>query len=84
MHTWDKTVHDAIVWLRDNKDKFKMEVFEPPYMCLTIPDRRYVDALEACFNPIQLKVCESSENVVSWYLSHTDIRGPMSRGSRHL
>ena len=53
---WDRDTHDAILWLRENRDKFKMEVFEPPLMVLTVPDRRFVNAVEACFNAAQLKV----------------------------
>lgn len=51
---------DAVVWLRNHQDKFKMEVFEPPMICCTVPDRRYTDAIEACFNQDQLKVCTTS------------------------
>ena len=53
---WDRDTHDAIVWLRNNRDKFKMEVFEPPIMVLTVPDKRFVNAVESCFNAPQLKV----------------------------
>lgn len=53
---WDRDTHDAILWLRENRDKFKMEVFEPPLMVLTVPDRRFVNAVEACFTAPQLKV----------------------------
>lgn len=53
---WDRDTHDAILWLRKNRDKFKMEVFEPPIMVLTVPDRRFVNAVESCFNAAQLKV----------------------------
>lgn len=56
MLKWDPDTHDAIVWLRQNKHRFKMEVFEPPFMCLNIKDRRYANAIEACFNANQLKV----------------------------
>ena len=33
-----------------------MEVFEPPFMCLSVKDRRYANAIEACFVGNQLKV----------------------------
>ena len=53
---WDRDTHDAILWLRENRNKFKMEVFEPPTMVLTVPDRRFANAVESCFNAAQLKV----------------------------
>ena len=56
MSRWDPDTHDAILWLRQNKNKFRMEVFEPPFMCLSVKDRRYANAVEACFAGNQLKV----------------------------
>lgn len=56
MSRWHKDTHDAILWLRANKQLFKMEVFEPPYMCMTVPDKRYQDAVEALMNSAQLRV----------------------------
>ena len=56
MSKWDPDTHDAILWLRRNKDKFRMEVFEPPFMSLSVKDRRYANAIEACFSGNQLKV----------------------------
>jgi len=53
----DQITHDAIEWVQNNKDKFKMEVFETPVMRLDIKDRRYASAVESCFNFNQLKVC---------------------------
>ena len=56
MGRWDRDTHDAIVWLRQNRDKFQQEVFEPPFMCLTVPNKNYVNAVETCFNAAQIKV----------------------------
>lgn len=53
---WDLDTHDAILWLRANKNKFQMEVFEPPFMCMTIKDRKFTNAIEACFSGPQIKV----------------------------
>jgi hypothetical protein len=47
---------DAVVWLRNNQEKFKMEVFEPPMICCTVPDKRFTNAVEACFTADHLKV----------------------------
>lgn len=56
MAKWDIDTHDAILWLRANKNKFRMEVFEPPFMSLSVKDRRYANAIEACFAGNQIKV----------------------------
>jgi hypothetical protein len=58
MGRWDHDTHDAIVWLRNNRDKFQQEVFEPPFMCLTVPNRSYASGVETCFNAAQIKVCK--------------------------
>jgi len=57
---WDRDMADAVVWLRNNQDKFKMEVFEPPMICCTVPDKRFINAVEACFTADHLKVCTLS------------------------
>lgn len=33
-----------------------MEVFEPPMICCSVSDKKYTNAVEACFNKTQLKV----------------------------
>ena len=53
---WDADAADAAEWLAKNQDKFKMEVFEPACLSLTVPDRQFSHAVEACFGPGQLKV----------------------------
>ena len=52
----DKDCADAVAWLRNNQDKFKMEVFEPPMLSCSVPDQRYTSAVEACFGFTQLRV----------------------------
>jgi hypothetical protein len=53
---WDKDTHDAVIWLRQNRDKFKQEIIEPPCLSLSVKDKRFTNAIEACFNANQLKV----------------------------
>ena len=53
---WDKDTHDAILWVRQNRNLFKMEVFETPFMRLNVKDKRYTNAVEACFSSTQLRV----------------------------
>jgi len=56
MERWDKDTHDAVVWVRSNRDKFRMEVFETPFMRLNVKDKRFTHAIEACFSANQMKV----------------------------
>jgi structural maintenance of chromosomes protein 5 len=62
---WDKDTYDAVVWLRqeENRKKFKAPIIEPPCLCLSVKDKRFTNAVEACFNANQLKVRGS----LSWY-----------------
>lgn len=46
----------VIKWLRANKHHFRMEIIEPAVVSLTVPNKEYVHAVEACFNITQLKV----------------------------
>ncbi|KAL6307041.1 P-loop containing nucleoside triphosphate hydrolase protein [Sparassis latifolia] len=52
---WDRDCADVVRWLRNNKQRFRMELFEPPMLCCTVPDKKYVHAVEACFNQTQMK-----------------------------
>lgn len=56
------------MWLREHKHLFKMQVFEPPCISLAVPNKPYTDAVETCFNAMQLKVglsillCDKSDS----------------------
>jgi hypothetical protein len=50
----------VINWLRSNQHRFRMEIIEPAVISLTVPNKSYVHAVEACFNITQLKVRLSS------------------------
>ncbi|KAF8237930.1 P-loop containing nucleoside triphosphate hydrolase protein [Tricholoma matsutake] len=82
---WDRDTHDAILWLRKNRDKFKMEVFEPPIMVLTVPDRRFVNAVESCFNAAQLKTfvaqCQEDMDTFNHYINDSPTLGRKTRVS---
>ena len=56
---WDKDCGDTVSWLRANRGRFRMEVFEPAMLSITIPDPRFIASVEACFNANQLKVCST-------------------------
>ncbi|KAG2138085.1 uncharacterized protein EDB93DRAFT_1106448 [Suillus bovinus] len=85
LRAWDRDMADAVVWLRNHQDKFKMEVFEPPMICCTVPDRRYTDAIEACFNQDQLKIlvtqCEEDYTALNNYLNDSEQAG-LRKGAR--
>lgn len=53
---WDRDCADTVVWLRNNQQRFKMRVFEPPFLSLSVPDKRYANAIEACFGANDQKV----------------------------
>lgn len=50
------------MWLRleENKKRFRMPVIEPAALSVEVRDPRYAAAVEAAFNPVQLKVCRPS------------------------
>jgi structural maintenance of chromosomes protein 5 len=73
---WDKDCHDAVLWLRkpENQEKFRMPVIEPPCVTLTVPDKKYTNAVEACFNANQLKVLQHFLALISawsWNFAQT-------------
>ena len=56
MAQWDKDCHEVIVWIRKNRNKFKMEIFDPPALSVNVPDVRFANAVESCFSANQLRV----------------------------
>ncbi|KAJ6562746.1 hypothetical protein DFH09DRAFT_1159548 [Mycena vulgaris] len=61
---WARDVADTVLWLRGNRDKFRMEVFEPPALSVTVPDVTFAAAVESCFSGAQMKmfVCQCKED----------------------
>ncbi|KAJ8087221.1 Structural maintenance of chromosomes protein 5 [Marasmius tenuissimus] len=55
LKNWDRDTHDTILWLRQNKDRFRMDIIEPSYLSLTVKDQKYANAVEACFGSLQLR-----------------------------
>ncbi|KAK9235857.1 P-loop containing nucleoside triphosphate hydrolase protein [Lipomyces kononenkoae] len=66
----DAETFDAVVWLRQNKQLFKNEVFEPPILTLTVADRNLTDAIESVVHRTQMLTftCLSRED----YLTFTE------------
>ncbi|KAF5321440.1 hypothetical protein D9619_000084 [Psilocybe cf. subviscida] len=64
MSRWDPATHAAMLWLRSNRNLFRMEAFEAPFMRLNVKDPKFADAVEACFSTNQLKtfVCQCQED----------------------
>ena len=68
LRSWDRDCADVIGWLREHRHLFRQEVFEPAIVSLSIPDQRYADAIEACFNANQLKVYIELQKRVEYLL----------------
>ncbi|KAJ3504973.1 hypothetical protein NLJ89_g7660 [Agrocybe chaxingu] len=67
MKKWDRDVADAIVWVRENRHKFKMEVFETPFMRMAMKNngRNFTNQVEACISSGQMRtlVAQCKEDV---------------------
>jgi len=60
LHNWDIASHTVAEWLLRNQHKFKMEIFLPPCISVSVPDKSYQAAVEACFSVPQMKVITNS------------------------
>lgn len=56
LRTWDVDTHDAVLWLRRNRDKFKMPVLEPPILSCSVRDPSYAAFVEGGFSGMQMRV----------------------------
>ena len=56
LQRWDRDCGETVLWLRQNRHRFKMDVFEPPVLSVNVQDKRYADAIEACFSNNDMKV----------------------------
>ncbi|KAK9480879.1 P-loop containing nucleoside triphosphate hydrolase protein [Lipomyces japonicus] len=46
LQAYNKDAYEAVMWLRQNKDKFSNPVFEPPYLSIDLKAKEYADAVE--------------------------------------
>ncbi|KIM34992.1 hypothetical protein M413DRAFT_449948 [Hebeloma cylindrosporum] len=80
---WDKDTHDAILWVRENRNLFKMEVFETPFMRLNVKDKRYTNAVEACLGSTQLRTfvtqCQEDCDVINHHINDNKTMGRRAR-----
>ncbi|KAH9482179.1 Structural maintenance of chromosomes protein 5 [Psilocybe cubensis] len=76
---WDRTAYEAILWVRKNRDLFKMEVFETPYMRVTMKDLRYANVLEACIGG-QMRTfitqCQEDCDTINRLVNDANMFGP--------
>ncbi|KAF5388335.1 hypothetical protein D9615_000804 [Tricholomella constricta] len=79
LQVWDRDCHDAVLWLRNNKGLFKMEVFEPPVLSLTVSDGRFVNAVEGCLSSFQLRTfvcqCQEDSDVFNYHINDNGALG---------
>ncbi|PPQ70577.1 hypothetical protein CVT24_000055 [Panaeolus cyanescens] len=74
MQSWDPDTYDAIVWVRNNRNLFKMEVFETPYMRMSVKDPRFTDAVETLAGgALKQFVCQCQEDsdTLNHYINDT-------------
>ncbi|KAF8967457.1 P-loop containing nucleoside triphosphate hydrolase protein [Flammula alnicola] len=83
MQRWDKDTHDAILWVRRNRNLFKMEVFETPFMRLNVKDKRFTNSVEACFATNQLKSfvtqCQEDCDTINHHINDEQALGRKAR-----
>jgi len=53
---YDPDCAAVIDWLRKNTHRFRLGIVEPAVVSVTVPNKNYVNAVEACFNGQQLRV----------------------------
>jgi len=56
LQKWDRDAFDAVNWLRKNRNLFKMEVFEPAIISVSVPDQRYAVLCENAFGGTSMRV----------------------------
>lgn len=72
---YDPDCANVINWLRQNKHRFRMEIIEPAAVSVTVPNKSYVNAVEACFNASQLRTfvaqCDEDYRLLNQLVSDT-------------
>lgn len=52
----DRDAADVVQWLRQNRHRFQKEIIEPAYLSITVTDKKFATAVEACLNWNDLRV----------------------------
>ncbi|TFK29037.1 chromosome structural maintenance protein smc5 [Coprinopsis marcescibilis] len=73
LQRWDPDAHEAVLWLRQNKGMFRMEVFEPPLLSCSVKDMAYASQVEGCFSAAQMKMfvaqCEEDLHLLNQHIN---------------
>ncbi|KZV88580.1 P-loop containing nucleoside triphosphate hydrolase protein [Exidia glandulosa HHB12029] len=73
LRKWDQDTAIAVDWLRKNKDKFQMEVFEPAILSARVRPGANVDQVEACMGSSQFKTfvaqCKEDYDAFNHYVN---------------
>ncbi|KAL5529915.1 SMC5 [Sanghuangporus sanghuang] len=73
---FDADAAQVVAWLRENKHRFKEEVIEPAALSVEVKDPKYSAAVEAGFNPGQLKTfvfqCEEDHKLFNHLVIDSD------------
>ncbi|KAI0690848.1 hypothetical protein BC835DRAFT_1407403 [Cytidiella melzeri] len=72
---WDRDCGDTVAWLRQNRHRFKMEIFEPAMLSITVPNQSFAASVEAFFGPNELKTfvaqCEEDYQLLNRLVADT-------------
>ena len=55
---YDPAAAAVSMWLQNNQQRFRETVFLPPCISVSVPERQYQQAVEACVSSAQLRVGE--------------------------
>ncbi|KAG6844359.1 hypothetical protein H0H87_007540 [Tephrocybe sp. NHM501043] len=83
LQRWDKNTHAAVLWLRSHKHLFQMEVFEPAVLSVSVPNKQFVNAVEAGINGMQFRtfVCQCQEDS-NTFNEHVNDKQVLGKGVR--
>ncbi|KAH6912408.1 hypothetical protein BKA70DRAFT_1421971 [Coprinopsis sp. MPI-PUGE-AT-0042] len=56
LQKWDPDSYAAVVWLRQNRNLFEQEIFEPPIISCAVKSSEFAPFVEAFFNGSQMKM----------------------------
>ncbi|GJE87507.1 structural maintenance of chromosomes protein [Phanerochaete sordida] len=72
---WHRDTGETVKWLRENQHRFKMPILEPPMLSCTVPNRQFVNSVEALFGPNDLQCfvaqCEEDYRLLNRLVADT-------------
>ena len=69
LRRWNIHTYDAVVWLRQNQDQFREPILEPPFLSMTVPNKRFAASVEACINANQMQASCSYLSLATMLMS---------------